>query len=178
MRRLAVALVPLVALAGCGGSAVQETQTTTTKDGVTTTTITKREVDRGGSTGGGLKIDSDDFKANVEIPGLSFAANHMDLNGMKLYPGSTVKGMHVHAIDKGGVDRGEVVVDFISPAAPAAVARHMADQARSAGYAVATDNATSVSGTKADGADKDSFTTTLNPSGDKTVGHLTLVGRH
>ena len=178
MRRLAYVLWPLVVLAACGHKATQETQTVVSRDGVTTTTITRREVDAGKSTGAGLKIDSDDFKANVEIPGLSFAGSHMNLNGLKLYPGSTVKGMHIHAVDKGGVDRGEVVVDFTSPAVPATVARDMADGARRAGYTVTTDSATALSGVKTDGDDRDTFVATLNPNGDATVGQLTLVGGH
>ncbi len=178
MPRIAFALAPLLAVVACGHKAEQETQTTVTHNGVTTTTITKRAVDRDASTGGGLKIDSDQFKANVEIPGLSFGGDHMDLDGMKLYPGSTVKGVHVHAVDKGGADRGEVIMNFSSPAAPVTVARHMADQARNAGFTVTTDTAAAVAGSKADGSGRDSFTATFNANGDATVGQLTLVGKH
>jgi len=177
--RHVLALTSLLVLAACGGKAHEETQTTVTKNGVTTTTITRRDVghvERDGdanTTVSGLKIDSDKFKADVEIPGLSFGGEHMDLAGMKLYPGSTVKGVHVHAVDRPGQTSGEVVVDFTSPAAPLVVAQHMAGQARQAGFALASNTSAIVSGSKP-GA-KDRFSVTLNPNGTATRGQLTIT---
>lgn len=179
MRRFALLVLPCLALAGCGGHATEETTKTVTKDGVTTTTITTHEVGHGGkatSTGSGLSIDSDKFKANLDIPGLTFGGDDMDLEGMKLYPGSTVRGMHVHAVDRPGTEKGEVIVDFTSPAAPAVVAQHMADEARRADFALATDTAAMVSGTKPGGDGSHRFTVTLSPNGDGTAGQLTMTG--
>lgn len=178
MRRLAFALIPFLAVAGCGHKAQQETRTTVTKDGVTTTTIVTRSGDaaNAATTGSGLKIDTDDFKANLEIPGLSFTGDHMDMDGMKLYPGSRVKGMHIHAIDKGGREKGEVVMDFTSPAAPATVAQHMADQARKAGFTLAANTGNNVSGSKVEDGETNTFAVTLSPNGDATVGQMTMSG--
>ncbi len=185
MRRLVLFMLPALALTGCGGHAEQETQTTVTKNGVTTTTITKREVGKDetrarakadDATVSGLNIDSDKFKANFQIPGLSFGGDDMDLSGMKLYPGSTVKGVRVHAVDRGGHSRGEVTMDYSSPAAPLTVAQHMADQARHAGFALTANSAALVAGTKPSDDGTDSFTMTFGPNGSATVGQLTMTG--
>ena len=187
MRRFALSSVALpsvalltIALAGCGGHATEETTRTVTKDGVTTTTITTREAGHGdaahASAGTGLSIDSDKFKANLDIPGLTFGGDNMDLDGMKLYPGSTVKGMHVHAVDRPGTEKGEVVVDFTSPAAPAVVAQHMADEARRAGFTLAVNTAAQVGGSKLDDGDTNRFAATLSANGDGTIGQMTMTG--
>ena len=194
MRRFALIVVPLLALAGCGHKAREETRTTVIKDGVTTTTVTTREVDNGhrwgrrhesdhstsssssSATSSGFNIDTDDFKANLDIPGFSFAGDHMDMDGMKLYPGSKVKGVRVHAVDKGSVEKGEVVMDFTSPAAPLVVAQHMADAARKAGFALSSNTAALVSGSKVGDGDTNSFTATLRPDGAVTVGQMTMSG--
>lgn len=147
--RFACMLIP-VALAACGHrTAHEETQTTVTRDGATTTTITNRDVDRAtarSDTVSGLKIDSEQFKANVEIPGISFGGDHMNLDGLKLYPGSTVKGVRVHAVDRPGTSKGEVTMNFTSPAAPVMVAQHMADQARHAGFTLDVNTTLAVRG--------------------------------
>ena len=182
MRRLVVLALPLVALAACGGHATEETTRTVTKDGVTTTTVTTREAGHGdtatatANTGSGLSIDSDKFKANLDIPGLTFGGDNFDMDGMKLYPGSTVKGMHVHAVDRPGTKKGEVIVDFTSPAAPSVVAQHMADSARRAGFTLTVNTAAQVGGSKADGGDTNRFAVTLNANGGDTVGQLTMTG--
>lgn len=180
MRRFVFVVLPLAALAACGGHATEETTRTVTKDGVTTTTITTREAGRGPSAtadaSSGLSIDGDKFKANLAIPGLAFGGDDMNLDGMKLYPGSTVKGMHVHAVDRPGTDTGEVVIDFTSPAAPAVVARHMADEARRAGFTLAVDTAAQVGGTRAGSDETNRFAVTVNPNGDGTAGQLTMTG--
>lgn len=182
MRRFVLACLPLVALAACGGHAEEETTRTETKDGVTTTTITTRAAGHGStasagaSTGSGLSIDSDKFKANFDIPGLTFGADNMDLQGMKLYPGSTVRGMHVHAVDRPGNKQGEVVVDFTSPAAPAVVAQHMADEARRANFTLASNTAAALSGTRPGDDGIHRFAVTLTPNGGDTVGQLTMTG--
>ena len=183
MRRLVLAALPiaLAALAGCGGHATEETTRTVTKDGVTTTTITTHEVGRGNqataSAGtSGLSIDSDKFKANVDIPGMTFGGDNVDMDGMKLYPGSTVKGMHVHAVDRPGTEKGEVVIDFTSPAAPAVVAQHMADEAKRAGFTLAVDSAAQVGGSRIKDGETNRFAATFTANGDGTVGQLTMSG--
>jgi hypothetical protein len=179
---LAVPLIlgPLV-LAGCGHHAREETTTTVTKDGVTTTTVTTRtrghhDAADDGKTISGLNIDTDKFKANLEIPGMSFGADDMDMDGMKLYPGSRVKGVRVKASDRDGDKHGTVTMDFTSPAAPAAVADHMGAQAKKAGFTVSGASAAGLTGTKAEDKEANSFTVTLSASGDATVGQMVMTG--
>lgn len=206
MRYLALILVPLLALAGCGHKAREETTTTVTRDGVTTTTVTTREVDNGhrwgwgrhrdhdrrtvstsdssssassataGATSSGFAIDTDDFKANLDIPGFSFGGDHMNMDGMTLYPGSTVRGMRVHAVDRNGTGKGEVTMEFTSPAPPLTVAQHMADAARKAGFALNANTASLISGSKTDDGDTNTFTVTLTANGAATAGRMTMSG--
>ncbi len=184
MRRAALLIVLPLVLVACDRRHTQETTTTVTKDGVTTTTVTTRKVGddearssaTSSSTASSLGIDTDKFKANLEIPGLSFGSDDMDLDGMKLYPGSKVKGVHVKANDHDGDKKGSVTMDFTSPAAPSAVADHMKTQAQKAGFTVSSASATGLSGTKVDGTEANSFTVTLNPDGDATVGQMTMTG--
>ena len=179
MRRIVLCFGLAAVVAACGHKATEETQTTVTKNGVTTTTIVKRAVagdDHSDATISGLKIDSDKFKADLEIPGISFGGDHMDMDGMKLYPGSTVKGVRVHAVDRPGTKKGEVTMDFTSPAAPLKVAEHMAEQARKAGFTLTSNTAARVSGTKTDDGDVNTFDITLNSNGASTAGVMTMSG--
>ncbi len=169
---LVLAIVPVLALVGCGNDA-NDTKTTVTKDGVTTTTVTTSDAD---SIVSGLKIDTDKFKANLDIPGISFGGDHLDMDGMKLYPGSTVNGVNVHATDKPGAKNGGVVIGFTSPAAPAVVAQHMAEQARGAGFTLTRNTTAQISGTKLDDDGTNYFDVTLAAKRDKTVGQLTVTG--
>jgi len=203
MRRFILLVVPVLVLAGCGGHEKREMRTTVTKDGETTTTVTTRTGNgdshtdvrttssggnssavassSGGAVASSLSIDADDFKANLEIPGMSFGSNHLDLDGMKLFPGSTVKGMHVRATDRGSNQRGQMVLNYSSPAAPLVVAQHMADQARKAGFTLTANTTALVSGTKRDDDASKDFSMTLAPaasatSGSATSGVLTMTG--
>jgi hypothetical protein len=176
MRRhilLLATVLPVLALAGCSDNA-HETKTTVTKDGVTTTTVTTSDGDN--SVVSGLKIDTDKFKANLDIPGISFGGDHFDMDGMKLYPGSTVNGVRVHATDKPGDDHGDVVMAFTSPAAPAVVAKHMADQALAAGFMLTSNTTALISGSKPDDDGTNRFSVTLAPQGTATTGQLTVTG--
>ncbi len=166
-------VLPVLALAGCSDDG-HETKTTATKDGVTTTTVTTSDGDN--SVVSGLKIDTDKLKANLDIPGISFGGDHMDMDGMKLYPGSTVNGVRVHATDKPGDKQGSVVMAFTSPAALAAVAKHMADQATAAGFTLNSNTTALVSGSKPDDDGTNRFSVTLAPKGGTTVGQLTMTG--
>jgi len=179
-RAVLLLAVPLVLLAGCDRRHTQETTTTVTKDGTTTTTVTTRKLDRRADDGdkmvSGLDIDSDKFKANIEIPGMTFGADHMDLDGMKLYPGSKIKGVRIKARDRDGDKTGTVTMDFTSPAAPAAVADHMATAAKSAGFAVSGVSPAGLSGTKTEDKEGNRFTVTLAADGAATLGQMVMTG--
>ena len=76
-----------------------------------------------------IAIDAEGFKANIEIPGIEFNGDKMDLDGMMLPKGSMIKGMNINATDKGGREHGTVVFDFASPMTPDALATHLLEQA-------------------------------------------------
>lgn len=76
-----------------------------------------------------LAIDTDGFKANVEIPGIEFNGDKMDVDGMMLPKGTMIKGMNIKATERGGRDHGTVVFDFASPVTPDALATHLLEQA-------------------------------------------------
>ena len=177
-RAVLLLAIPLV-LAGCGRRHHDETTTTVTKDGVTTTTVTRTTRhggDDGDKTVSGLNIDTDKFKANLEIPGLTFGADDMDMDGMKLYPGSKVRGIRVKASKHDGDEKGVVTMDFTSPAAPAAVVAHMTAEAKKAGFTVSGVTPAGLSGIKVEDKDTNRFTVTLNASGDATAGQLEMSG--
>lgn len=123
----------------------------------------------------GLDIDTDKFKANFEIPGLSFGGEQMDIAGMKLYPGSIVRGVRVKASQKNGDEKGMVTIDFTSPAAPAAVATQFGEQARKAGFVVAPTAGNGLGGEKRDDDGTDRFALALLGDGAATKGQLTLT---
>lgn len=119
----------------------------------------------------GLKIDTDGFKAAVEIPGMEIGGKNFDIDGMKLYPGSVVKGMAVNATGKGDTKRGTVKVTFTSPAFPDAVLAHAEAEAKREGFTARRDGMT-VTGTG--GEDKSLEVRVAKTDGGST-GTLTLT---
>lgn len=121
----------------------------------------------------GLKIDTDGFKAAVEIPGMEFGGKNFDIDGMKLYPGSTIKGMRVDARDKDGDKNATVVVTFMSPAAPEAVLAFAEKEADREGYAVGRSGRGLTGG---DGHNK-GIAYVVDASGTGTVGTVTMTDK-
>ena len=168
MRTLVV--MSLVLLAACHAKADKEADSvsigktvTIDKDGKTTVTAA--------ASGGGFKISTDDFKASLDIPGMKFGGDHLDIDGMKLLPGSEVHGMQVNAHDRGGEKRGTVTMSFVSPGTPDTVLAHAEAQARAQGWTV-TRTATSLTGTK----DDKTVAYVVVANGAKTSGTVTVVG--
>ena len=129
MRTLVLLTALALPLAACGSKEKEATSVT-----VDTAEARAATVAVGGSSG--LKIDTDGFKASVEIPGMEMGGKDFDLDNMTLYPGSKVTGMAVTARDKDGDQSGGVKVTFFSPAAPDAVLAHAEKEADREGYAV------------------------------------------
>ena len=128
----------------------------------------------------GLSIDTDAFKANVEIPGLQVSGENMDIDGIKLYPGSTVRGVKVAANDANGTKAHSVAFDFISPAGPEAVAKHLIEQAEHAGFSVLRapdlNGAAVLEGRKDKAGDNNHFRFVLKATGAQTDGNATIDG--
>lgn len=67
---------------------------------------------------GKLSIAAPGFTGSISLPKMHFDAGDFDMNGVHLYPGSTISGMNIDAHDKpGGDDDGKVRISFASPAA-------------------------------------------------------------
>jgi len=76
-----------------------------------------------------LSIDTDGFKANIEIPGIAFNGDKMNLDGMMLPKGSMIKGMNIKATERDGRDHGSVIFKFASPVTPSELAEFLVAQA-------------------------------------------------
>jgi hypothetical protein len=107
---------------------------------------------------GNAKINVPGFKAEIALPKIKLGADDFSMDGVKLYPGSTIESFNVTG--DGKKDSGTVKVDFDAPAEPKIVldwfAKKLADDA---GYKL-TANGTSLTGTDKEGGP---ITLTLAP---------------
>lgn len=133
MRLLTAALIALPLLAGCSKSNADKS------DAGVERTVSVEGEKAAAALGGqsGLKIDTDDFKASLEIPGMSMGGKAFNIDDMTLLPGSKVRGMNIVKHDKNDTKDGVVTITFVSPGAPAAVLEHAEAQAKEHGWAVA-----------------------------------------
>lgn len=128
MIRSVLCAIVLLPLAACGSG----------KDGATITINSSGAdgnvlADIGGN--GEATIDTPFFKGKVKIPKLKLDASNFDMNGVHLYPGSTISTMNVDAHDRPGKDDdGTVRVSFASPAAPGVVRDWFRDKLTGAGF--------------------------------------------
>jgi hypothetical protein len=77
------------------------------------------------------------FAGNIKLPKLKLDADDFDMNGVHLYPGSTISGMNVDASQKQGKDSGLVRISFQSPAAPSKVRDWFLDKlSKEAGFTI------------------------------------------
>jgi hypothetical protein len=60
-----------------------------------------------------LKIDADGFKADVNLPLAAMISDKMEIDGVKLFPGSKITGVD---IDAKGQEDGRVTMRFEAPA--------------------------------------------------------------
>ena len=83
---------------------------------------------------GELKVDLPGFQGSLKLPKLKLDANDVDLNGVKLYPGSTIDGIDI--VGDGQGSGGGVRLGFTSPAAAAAVRDWLGERLGKAGFAL------------------------------------------
>lgn len=148
------------------------------KDGTTiqfNSTDSDGNVTVGGVDGktGQVSINAPGFSGSLKLPKLHLDASNFDMNGVHLYPGSTISGMNIDAHDKAGSsdDDGIVKVSFASPAKPDTVQAWFLDRLNKAGFSVKSDG-TGISGMT---DDKKPFQMDLSPDGsDKAKGTITI----
>ena len=170
LRPLAAALILTAGLSACGDS----------KDG---TSISINSTDSDGNVvasmdgnSGAVSINTPGFSGKLNLPKLHLDSQDFEMNGVHLYPGSTISGMNVEAHNGGKAgdddDNGSVRVNFASPAAPATVRDWFKDQLNAHGFTVTADG-NGLTGTTdekkpfkldltADGTDKSKGTLTVN----------------
>lgn len=71
---------------------------------------------------GSLEVALPGAKFDVDVPAGMLAESEFDIDGLKLYPGSTVEGMDIKSVEAAGDDkRSTVRISYTAPAAPAVV---------------------------------------------------------
>lgn len=113
------------------------------------------------------------FEGSIKLPKFDLKAENFDVDGLKLYPGSTIANLNVDANrDAGGEDT--VRVQFEAPAAAGQVRSWFEEQMQTAGFTVAAKDG-QFSGKTGEGSD---FTLKVDPAGDsKSHGTLTVLGK-
>ena len=122
---------------------------------------------------GDMAINAPGFSGKISLPGIHLDGANFDMNGVHLYPGSTISGMNIDAHDhgQGSDDDGTVKVTFESPARPDTVRAWFAEKLNGAGFHV-KDDGTGLSGTT---DEKKPFTLDLSPVGaDHAKGVITI----
>jgi len=138
MHRLIPLAAAALALAACGendGNSTSISFSGNSSDGA---------VSGGIDSSGNLKIDTNGFKADLKLPKFSVDANNFEMNGVHLYPGSTISSINVNGgnDDKDeGKDPGKVRIAFTSPATAATVRDWLKERLGKAGFMLSTDGA-------------------------------------
>ncbi|HEU0066922.1 MAG TPA: hypothetical protein VFQ57_06750 [Sphingomonas sp.] len=116
---------------------------------------------------GELKFDLPGFKGAIKLPRIKLNAADFDLNGVHLYPGSTIDRVDVAG---NGDEDGNLRVAFSSPAAPQIVRDWFRRRLAAAGYDLRVDGNALVGRDQ----DKKPFRLNLTPSGSAARGTIVL----
>lgn len=163
--RAMLLLLPLT-LAACGGSGTSVTINATSDDGENSTFAMNN---------GTVAIKGDGFEGNFKVPAIKMTADNFDMDGVKLYPNSTITSFNIDAQDHAGdkKDEGKVTAAFTSPAALATVQGWFRDKLTEKKFKF-SDKGNGFAGTTEDG---ETFTIDLSADGgDKTKGRMEIVG--
>jgi len=118
---------------------------------------------------GEVKLDVPGFQGKFTLPKLQVTADQFDLNGVHLYPGSTIRSLN---IDAGDHKDGGVRVAFTSPASPATVRDWLMERLNKAGFAV-TAQGTGLTGTT---DEKKPFSLALTPAHGNAADGVIAIG--
>ena len=161
-------VLPLImTLAACGdGSGEGNGASISVKSGEGDATI-KADKD------GRVAVKLPGFEGSIKLPKFDLKAENFDVDGLKLYPGSTIASLNVDANrDAGGEDT--VRVQFDSPAAADQVRSWFQEQMQAAGFTVAVKDG-QFTGKTSEGSD---FTLDIDAAGgSKSRGTLTVLGK-
>ena len=163
-----LALLPLAlsfALAACDGSGTSIS--INSKDDEGNASIST-------NANGQVEIKAPGFTGSLQMSKIHINAEDFEMNGVKLYPGSTIDDFRADAEDKGGNDdKGKVTIRFRSPAAPTTVRDWFRDNMTKQGFKVET-RGNGLTGTTEDGQP---FAVQLSADGDNKAKGRMEVGK-
>jgi hypothetical protein len=168
--KFALLALPLaLGITACSGKNESEEGTTINID-ATTDKGSSVQITADGKTGNvGFKVPG--FDTNIRLPKKLLDDSNFDIDGVKLYPGSTVDTVNITANEKGGKDEQTYVrIGFTSPADPAKVSDWFKDQFGKQSIK-ADGDAAKLTGTTKDGED---FTIELTEKDGKTAGLVNI----
>ncbi len=118
---------------------------------------------------GEMKIDVPGFQGSVKLPKIKIDTGNFDLNGVRLYPGSSIKSLNIVGDEKAG----GLGVAFASPATPTIVRDWFAQRLGKVGYQVHPEGANLIGTTD----ENKPFRLELAPDGkDKATGTIVISG--
>lgn len=165
MRTLPLLLLPL-ALAACGGEGTSISINAHSDDGDNAVFSLNN---------GAASVKSEGFEGSFKVPNIKMTADNFDMNGVKLYPNSTITSFNVDATDHPGdkKDEGKVTAAFSSPADLAKVQAWFREKLTAKGFKFGQEG-NGFAGTTTDG---ERFTIDLSADGsDKTNGKMVIIG--
>lgn len=123
---------------------------------------------------GEMKIDVPGFQGSVKLPKIKIDSSNFDLNGVRLYPGSSIRNLNIVGNEKTDHDTGGGLrVAFASPANPAIVRDWFAERLGKVGYKVHSEGANLIGTTD----ENKPFRLELAPDGaDKATGTIVISG--
>lgn len=116
--------------------------------------------------GGNVEFDLPIVGGKMKVPAGMMHSGDVDIDGVKLMPGSSVNGFSVFAGDKGAT----VNLGFKAPASPDAVRSYYVSEFRKKGVEAALAGNT-ISGRSKDGSD---FTIDVDPAGNGSQGKIVI----
>lgn len=125
MRMTAFLLMPLALLAACERKGENAAVEITSDNGST-------HIAAGPGKDGRLKVDTPGFKMDVNVPFMGALTEKMEIDGVKLYPGSKIAGVNIDATD--GKGDGRFVLRFSAPAGQDKVGQWFAQQFAASGF--------------------------------------------
>ena len=169
MKYTLLALPLAIGLAACNSKHEPEEGTTVNVD-ATTEKGSAIRITADGKTGNvGFKVPG--FNTNIRLPKKLLDDSNFDIDGVKLYPGSTVDTVNITANGQGGAhEQTDVRIGFTSPADPAKVSSWFKDQFGKQSIKAEGD-AARLAGTTKDG---EAFTIELTGKDGKTAGLVNI----
>ncbi|MBP8234904.1 MAG: hypothetical protein KAY22_21655 [Rhizorhabdus sp.] len=169
-KTIVMAALPLLLLAACEVKVNDDTKSDANASAGDSAAIS---IDAGGN----VAMGSGDqpTSLSLSIPGIELGGEDMNIDGMKLYPGSKMTGVNVTDKDGGN---GRVEIRFVSPAAPDVVARYYADAAGQADFTgVKLAKSGAASTVTAVNGEGDPMTITLQPASKGTQGSIVMTDK-